>query len=603
MISQKSIIYFLAITTLILGQFTLPETVMARHGVSIDGVLKYPPGFKRFDYTSILAVSGGDLVLHELGSFDKMNPFTLKGSAATGIGELIFEPLAVASLDEPFARYGLIASNIELAKDGLSVTFTIDKNGRFSDGSQITAEDVKFSLDTLKSKKAHPFYQSYFNDIKEAKILNKMQVQFIFKRKNRELHLVACELPVFSKKFFQSHPFDASDMTPPMGSGPYTIEKILPGKQIKYRKNPNYWAKNHPTRLGFFNFKTITYKYYKDQLVSVEAFKAHDFDFMAVNIAKQWVRDLSGKKFTNKTIIKDLLPHENNAGMQGFVMNLRKTIFQDRRVRQALGLAFDFPWTNKSLFFGQYTQSNSYFSNSPLAGTDPPLGLELSYLTPFKNILPPEVFTDNIKSVSTLPPNSLRKNLRRAKQLLTQAGWFIKDGKLLKKSDPSQLFSFEILLVSPSFERVMAPYVKNLKKLGIQATYRTIDPALYTRRLQTFDFDMVVNVFGQSQSPGNEQKNYWHSTAADRDGSKNIMGIKDKAVDDLVNKVIYANSQEELTAACRALDRVLWYGYYIIPNWYVAKHRVAYWNIFKRPDTLPTFYSANQALMTWWMKK
>ena len=594
--------FFRIIMLMLLTTLLYPDMASARHGISIDGQLKYPADFKRFAYTSKAAKSGGDLVLHDLGSFDKMNPFTLKGSAPAGIGELVFEPLAEASLDEPFARYGLIAQDIDLAKDGMSVTFTIDKRARFSDNSKITAADVKFSLDTLKSPKAHPFYQSYFNDIIKATIIDTLKVRFTFAKKNRELHLVACELPVFSKKFFQSHPFDSPDMTPPIGSGPYIIDKIVPGKQIAYRKNPNYWAADHPTRRGFFNFKSITYKYYKDQLVSVEAFKAHEFDFMAVNIAKQWVRDLSGQKFSDKTIIKDLLPHKNNAGMQSFVMNLRKELFQDRKVRQALGLAFDFTWTNKSLFFEQYTQSNSFFSNSPLAGTAQPEGLELSYLTPFKESLPPEVFTTPIQPVSTLAPNSLRKNLRQAKKLLHEAGWGIINGKLYKNGAESQPFKFEILLASPSFERVMAPYVNNLKKIGIEASYRTIDPALYVRRVQTYDFDMVVNVFGQSQSPGNEQRDYWHSSSADQEGSKNLIGLKDPVIDQLVEKIIYATTQEELTAACKALDRVLWYGYYVVPNWYVAKHRVTYWNTLHKPKTPPTYYSPSQAIMTWWFE-
>jgi microcin C transport system substrate-binding protein len=323
---------------------------------------------------------------------------------------------------------------------------------------------------------------------------------------------------------------------------------------------------------------------------------------MFVNIAKQWVRDLSGKKFTNKKIIKELLPHKNNAGMQGFVMNLRRELFSDRRVRQALGMAFDFQWTNKSLFFEQYTQNNSYFSNSPLAAVNLPEGLELEYLQPFKDQLPQEVFTTPLSVVSTNPPASLRKNLRHAKKLLSEAGWSVKNGKLVKNGDEQQTFDFEILLVSPSFERVMAPYVNNLKKLGINASYRTIDPTLYTRRVQTFDYDMIVTTFGQSQSPGNEQRDYWHSAMADQEGSKNLIGLKDPVVDKLVDKIIYANNQKELTAACKALDRVLWYGYYIVPNWYVAKHRVAYWDMFEQPSELPLYYSPSQTLLTWWDK-
>ena len=321
---------------------------------------------------------------------------------------------------------------------------------------------------------------------------------------------------------------------------------------------------------------------------------------MYINIAKQWARDLVGPKFDSKQIMKEYLPHRNNQGMQGFVFNLRKPLFQDRRVRQALGMAFDFEWANNKLFFNEYTRSKSYFSNSDLAAKGLPEGLELEYLLPFKDKLPPEVFTQPLTPFSTEPPGSLRSNLREAKKILAEAGWTVQDGRLVNKE--SKPFEFEILLVSPSFERVMAGYVNNLKKLGINASYRTIDPALYIDRLNRFDFDMTVHVFGQSQSPGNEQRDYWHSSSASRPGSRNLIGLKDSIVDQLVDKVIYAQTQEQLTAACKALDRVLWYGYYVVPNWYVARHRISYWNKFNRPETLPLYYNPTQALMTWWAK-
>ncbi len=572
----------------------------AAHGISIDGKLKYPPDFKQFDYTSDQAQKGGALVLHDLGSFDKMNPYTLKGSPPSGLDNLVFETLAAASLDEPFASYGLIAKDIELADDRLSVTYTIDENARFSDGTPITPEDVQFSLNIMKSEAAHPFYQAYLQDIKGSEILDNNRVRFDFARVNRELHLIASQVPIFSKKFYSKHPFDDPSMVPPIGSGPYVVDSVNPGKSITYMRNPDYWAINHPTRKGMFNFNTITFKYFRDQIVSVEAFKANEFDFMYINIAKQWARDLVGPKFDSKQIMKEYLSHRNNQGMQGFVFNLRNPLFQDRRVRAALGMAFDFEWANNKLFFNEYTRSASYFSNSDLAAKNLPEGLELEYLLPFKDQLPPEVFTQPLTPFSTGPLNTLRDNLRNAKKILAEAGWTVQDGRLINKQGNS--FDFEILLVSPSFERVMAGYVNNLKKLGVNASYRTIDPALYIDRLNRFDFDMTVHVFGQSQSPGNEQRDYWHSSSADRNGSRNLIGIKDPVVDQLVEKIIYAETQEELAASCKALDRVLWYGYYVVPNWYVARHRVSYWNKFKRPETLPLYYNPNQALMTWWMK-
>ncbi len=592
-------VLFLLLAGILLA-WPLAGRLHAAHGISIDGRLKYPPGFSHFAYADPAAVKGGELVLHDLGSFDKMNPFTLKGTPPAGLDSLVFETLAVASLDEPFAEYGLLARDIEIAADRMSVTFTLDPRARFSDGTPVTADDVRFSLETMKSDQAHPFYQTYFRDIDRAEVLDQHRVVFRFTRRNRELPLIAAQLPILCKRFYEQVGFAGQGMTPPVGSGPYVVDKVVQGKTITYRRNPDYWAKDLPVRRGMYNFDRITYKYFKDQIVAVEAFKAGEFDFMNVNIAKQWARDLRGEKFDRGMLVKKMLPHSNNAGMQGFVFNTRRPIFADRRVRRAIGLAFDFEWTNRTLFFDQYTRCESYFSNSYLAATGLPQGRELALLEKFRDRLPPEVFTTPLAAPSTRPPHSLRANLRLAKRLLAAAGWQVRDGVLRdRKGTP---FAFEILLVSPSFERVMAPFVRNLERLGIQATYRTIDPALYTRRLQRFDFDMVVTVFGQSQSPGNEQRDYWTSAAADREGSRNLAGVRDPVVDELVDRIVYAETQEELTAACKALDRVLWYGYYVVPNWYLAYHRVVFRNVFAMPKTLPRYYSPFQALMTWWRR-
>jgi len=577
----------------------LPAAALGAQGISIDGKMKYPPGFRKFDYASDKAHKGGHLVLHDLGGYDKLNPYTLKGTSPAGLDELVFEPLAVPSLDEPFASYGLIAKDIALAEDKLSVTFTIHEEARFSDNTPITPEDVKFSLDTLKSPAASPSYQIYFQDIASAEVLDQRRIRFHFSQRNRELHMIASQLPVFSKKFYSVHPFDAQSLTPPVGSGPYLVKNVIPGKSITYERNPQYWARDLNVRRGMFNFDAITYKYFKDQIVAVEAFKAGEFDFLPVNMAKQWARDLDGPRFKRGELVRETMPHKNNAGMQAFVFNLRKPVFQDPQVRKALSLAFDFEWTNEALFFGQYTRCDSFFSNSAMSAQGRPAGLELSYLEPFRASLPKEVFTTAPAPFSTKPPASLRSNLLQAKKLLNEAGWSIKNGVLVnRKGKPLE---FEILLVGAGFERVMEPYINNLKKLGVRAHSRVIDPALYIRRMDTFDFDMTVSVFGQAQSPGNEQRNYWHSAAAQRQGSRNLIGIKEPAVDFLVDRIIYAQTQEELFAACKALDRVLWYGYYVVPNWYLAQHRVAYRTIFSRPDTLPLYYSPFQALMTWWL--
>lgn len=574
----------------------------AAHGISLDGQVKYPRGFGHFDYASEKAVKGGTLVLHDIGSFDKLNPFTLKGEAPLGLETLVFEPLAVASLDEPFSQYGLLAADIEVALDQRSVTFTLDPRAAFSTGDPVRAEDVAFTLETLKSDKAHPFMNYYYQDIARAEILAPDRVRLHFAKVNRELHMIAGQMRILSKRFYQEHGFAANsdkDLEPPLASGPYVVTKVDLGKSITYQRNPRYWAVDHPTRRGMYNYEEIVVKYYKDQTVALEAFKAGEFDFISINIAKQWAKDMEGKRFADGTLIKKTFPHANNAGMQGFVMNTRRSLFTDVRVRQALGLALDFEWINASLFHSQYTRSNSFFSNSPLAATGLPQGLELRYLEPYRQDLPGEVFTLPL-SPPTTSTQGIRKNLMCAKTLLAEAGWRIVEGRLV--NERGERFAFDILLASPAFERVMAAYVDNLQKLGITAEYRVVDQALYGERLKTFDFDMIVATYGQSQSPGNEQRNFWHSSSADKPGSQNYAGITSPVVDALIDKIIYATSREELIAGCRALDRVLWYGYYLVPNWYLPTHRLGYRDIFLSPDTLPLYYDPMQLLLTWWIK-
>jgi microcin C transport system substrate-binding protein len=573
-------------------------------GVSLDGALKYQKGFTQFAYTSPDAVKGGKLILHDVGSFDKMNPFTLKGSSAYGLQELVFEPLAIASLDEPFSQYGHIAEDIEVATDKKSVTFTLNPSARFSDGSPITVEDVAYSLDIIKSDQVHPQFNYYYEDIAGYELLGDRKIRFNFKRPNRELHMIASQINILPKKYHRQNGFEEetgpAKLAFPVGSGPYIVTSINIGKSITYKRNLKYWAKDNPTRKGMFNFDEIVVKYYKDQIVALEAFKAGEFDFISINIAKQWARDMEGKKFADGTLIKKTYPHLNNAGMQGFLMNTRRELFQDPLVRQAMGLALDFAWINTSLFHDQYTRNNSFFSNSYLAAKGIPDGLELEYLEPYRELLAQEVFTTPLSTPVTSGPEGLRNNLLEAKGLLEKAGWQVSGGILTNQENKP--FVFDILLVSPSFERVMAGYVKNLKKLGIQVTYRTIDPALYVERLKTFDFDMIVTSYGQSQSPGNEQRNYWHSSSAERIGSRNYAGIRSPAVDGLIDRIIYAQTKEQLIAGCRALDRVLWYGYYLIPNWYLPVHRLSYANKFSRPESLPLYYDPFQLLMTWWIE-
>ena len=593
-------IFFRGIFTLALLLVLFAEHSFGAHGVSLDGTIKYPVDFKHFDYVYENAPKGGRLVLHDIGSFDKLNPFTFKGNSPYGLEELIYEPLTVEALDEPFSSYGLLASDISIAEDRKSVTFTLNPEAMFSDGTPVTADDVAFTLDTLKSDKAHPYYHFYYADITGYDIISPLKIRLLFAQPNRELHIIAGQIRIMSKKFHEKHPFGDEIVDGqyifPTGTGPYVIDSINFGKSITYKRNPHYWATRHPVRAGMFNYDEITVKYYLDQTVALEAFKAGEFDFISINIAKQWARDMKGKNFRNGAIQKNTFPHKNNAGIQGFLMNTRKQLFQDVRVRKALTLILDFRFINSALFHDQYVRNDSFFSNSYLAAKGLPSGLELEYLEPFKDQLPPEIFSQPIG----LPADhSHRENLIEAMELLKEAGWHIKDNKLV--NERNEPFRFSITLVSPSFERVMAVYVDDLQRLGIQAEYRAIDPALYVERLKKFDYDMIVVTYGQSQSPGNEQKNYWHSSAADREGSKNYAGIKSPAVDALVDRIIYSRTKEELQASCKALDRVLWFGYYIVPNWYLSYYRLAFWNKFNFPDTSPLYYDPFQLVMTWWV--
>lgn len=573
----------------------------AAHGITLNGELQYPPGFKQFGYVSVDAAQGGRLVLHSTGGFDKMNPFTLKGTEPDLLEFLIFDKLGVSSLDEPAAEYGLIAEDIAVAEDGLSMVYTINPRARFSDGSPVTAEDVKFSFDTLKGPKVHPFYPYYYRDIKEVLVLDEMKVKLLFSQPNRELPMIATQISVMSKKGYDEGEGREGFPKPPLGSGPYVVSRVKPNKSITYTRNRNYWARDHPTRRGMFNFDEIVIEYYKDSVVALEAFKAGEFDAIAINIAKQWARDMGGPAFSSGWLKKGLFPHSNNAGMQGFLMNSRKEIFSDPRVRRAIGLAFDFEWTNSTLFYGQYTRADSFFSNSYLAARGLPGGLELEYLLDYRDMLPPEVFTEPLAPPVASDWRQLRSNLQKSQELLKEAGYEVKAQRLVNGA--GEQFEFEILLVQQTFERVMAPFVRNLERLGMKVRTRVIDSPLYVARLKKFDFDMIVGTFGQSLSPGNEQRDYWSSEAATRPGSRNLAGVSSPAVDGLIDRVIYAKNGEELTSACRALDRVLWYGYYLVPNWYMSGYRIAYHDKFSMPEVLPKFYSPNALFMTWWSRE
>ncbi|WP_321954530.1 extracellular solute-binding protein [Burkholderia cenocepacia] len=581
----------------------------AAYAIAQYGEPKYPPGFKHFDYVNPDAPKGGTLVLanpSRLTSFDKFNPFTMRGNTAPGI-DMLFESLATGSSDEPASAYGLLADDIDVAPDRRSVTFHLNPRARFSNGDRVTADDVKFSFDTLKSKQAAPQFGAYFAEIAKAVVVDPATVRFEFRSANRELPLIAGGVPVFSRKWGlradgSRIPFDQLAFEQPIGSGPYVIERYDNGRTITYRRNPAYWGADLPVRVGTNNFERIVYKLYGDGVARLEAFKAGEYDVLVEYIARNWTRRDVGKRFDSGELVKREFRQHNGAGMQGFFMNLRRPLFRDVRVRQALDLAFDFEWLNRQLFYSAYTRLNSYFADTDLQATGTPSEGELKLLEPLRAQLDPAVFGPTVTQPDTNPPGSLRANLLKARALLAQAGWTYRDGALRNaKGEP---FTFEILDdAGGAMEGVVTAYQRNLAKLGIVVRFRTADYALLQKRLDAFDYDMTTIRLPGVQVPGAEQYSRYASKFADEPGSDNFIGLKSPAVDALLHALGAAQTREELLDATHALDRVLMHGYYAVPQWYSTTHRIAYKRTLAYPRTLPLYYSAEGwVVSTWWAK-
>ena len=565
------------------------------HGLSIYGDLKYGPGFKHFDYVNPDAPKGGDVRLAAIGTFDSLNPFILKGVAAAAVAQL-FETLTVASWDEPSSEYGLIAESIEVPADRSWVAFTLRQEARFHDGRPITVDDVIWTFQTLKTK-GHPFYRSYFAQVVKAEAVGPRKVKFTFgPGDNRELPIITGQMPVLSKAYFATHDFEKTTLEAPVGSGPYRVESVDAGRSIVYRRVKDYWGAKLPVRVGLYNFDTIRYDYYRDSTVAIEAFKAGQYDFRQENSAKNWATAYGIPALSQGLLKKEEIPNQVPTGMQAYVYNTRHPIFQDRRVRQALGYAFDFEWTNKTLFYGSYTRTKSYFSNSELASRGLPGPDELKVLEPFRGRVPAEVFTKEYLPPNTDAPVDMRASLREGLTLLKEAGWVVKNEKLANaRGEPMQ---FEVLLNDAAFERITLPFAKNLERLGVTARVRTVDTAQYQKRLEEFDFDMTVVVWGQSLSPGNEQRDQWTSKEANVPGSRNYAGIRDPVVDRLVDLVIQAPDRPSLIARTRAMDRVLLWGFYVITQWHFTNFRVVFWDKFERPRVSPKYALGFD---TWWV--
>lgn len=579
------------------AQETAGEGALApRHGVAMHGAPKYGPDFTHLDYVNPDAPKGGTLRLASRGNFDNLNPYILKGETAPGIS-LTFQTLMVNTDDEAFSEYGLIAETVEMPEDRSFVVFNLRAQAKFHDGRPITAQDVVWTFNTLMEK-GHPFYKAYYANVKDVTAENDRRVKFTFNMTgNLELPLIIGQMPVLAKHDWEGRDFASTTLKAPLGSGPYKVKSVDPGRRIVFERVKDWWAKDLPIMKGQYNFDTITYDLYLDDNVLLQALFAGQYDVRQENIARAWANEYKHPAVAQGRIVKEEIEHDIPTGLQGFVFNTRRDIFADAKTREALNYAFDFEWSNRQVAYGAYKRTQSYFENSELRSSGLPQGRELEILAPFRGKVPEEVFTAEYKNPATSGSGQdMRANLRRARELLEEAGWTSgKNGMLERNGKP---FTFEIIYFSDTFEPWINPFISNLKKIGVQARLRIVDTAQYQNRMDGFDFDMTVGSFGQSLSPGNEQRDFWSSEKADVKGSRNLMGIKDPVVDALIDQIIAAKGREDLIAATRALDRVLLWGHYVIPQWYLDRHRIAHWDKFGRPAVSPRYGVG--IVDTWW---
>lgn len=582
--------------SLLLGLAGLAQAA-PQHALTLYGEApKYPADFRHFDYVEPDAPKGGTLRQAGFGSFDSLNPFINKGVAADEIG-LVYDTLTRHGLDEPFSEYGLLAEKIERAPDNSWVRFHLRPEARFHDGHPVTAEDVVFSFETLM-KDGAPMYRAYYADVSQAVAEDERRVRFDFKHAgNRELPLILGQLAVLPKHWWAGRDFTKSGLEAPLGSGPYRIADVQAGRSIRYERVKDWWGKDLPANRGFYNFDAVQVDYYRDNTVALEALKAGQFDYWLETSAKNWATAYDVPAVKNGQLVKEEIANNNPTGMQGFIFNIRRPLFQDRRVREALALLFDFEWTNRQLFNGAYTRTRSYFDNSELASRGLPDEAELKILEPLRAQIPPEVFNNEFRPPVSDGSGIIRDQQRRAYQLLQEAGWRVEGDRMLDAD--GQPVRIEFLLAQADFERILLPYKRNLADLGINLEIRRVDVSQYINRLRSRDFDMMVGGFSQSNSPGNEQREYWHSVSADNPGSRNFIGLKDPAIDRLVDGLVQADTRDRLISHTRALDRVLLWGHYVVPNWHIKTWRVAYWNRLAHPKVTPRY---DIGLYTWWSK-
>ena len=587
----------LLIVTLFITFFTSASFAEKTHGIAMHGKPKYEESFTHLDYVNPDASKGGVVRFGSYGSFDNLNRVAFKGSKAAGLG-YVNDTLMRRVWDEAFSLYGLIAEFVEMPEDRSSVTFYLNPKATFHDGSPITRDDVLFSLETFQTK-GTPNQKKTYGKVISTELIGNNGIKMVFvNNEDKELPLiVAGFLPIIPKKYYENIDVTKTFLDIPLGSGPYTIENLDPGRQIKYKRVENYWAKDLPVNKGLYNFDTIIYDYYKDSNVLVEAFKVGEYDFRREYNVKRWLSEYDFKAVDSGEVILKEMNNDRPVGMNGLVMNTRKNIFNNRNVRLALSYAYDHEWINKTIYQNAYVRTDSFFDNSPLSSSGLPSDAELELLNPWRDQIPSEIFTETFTPPKTDGSGNARKNLLKAKEILQEEGWIIKNDKLTKDGKE---FKFEFLIVSPSDEKIALAYQSNLKKLGITMEVRTVDSSQYQARLLNYDFDMIKRYWGVSLSPGNEQQFYWGSEVGKKDGSRNYPGINSPAVDALIEKLISAKNREELTTAIHALDRVLLWGHYVVPLYHSNKDRIAYWDFFEYPEKIPLY---GIVIESWWVNK
>ncbi len=583
----------------------------AAHGYALWGDMKYPPGFPWFDYVNPDAPKGGEIRLvgnSRASTFDKYNPFTIKGNAPTYLSELMFDTLLAGSLDEEGAAYGLLAEDVQIAPDGLAATFRLRAAARFHDGTPVQAADVKHSFETLMGPFTSPAYKTLLIDVAGVDVLDERNVRFRFKRPNRELPLTVGGLPVFSRLWGEGKPFDQVVMDIPIGSGPYRIGPVKFGKDITYVRDPKYWARDLNVKRGTGNFDHITVKIYRDNTARLEALKAGEFDLMAFYSAGDWARRVNGPKFKSGELVKGEFRHQLPTGFQSYVLNTRRPFLRDVRVRQALGLAIDYEWMNRQMFYNAYSRVRGLFGNTQCAAAGTPGPAELALMEPFRKDIPPAAFGPAFEPPRTDRPHDpavggLRENLRRARALLAEAGWAVQGGVL--RNAQGQPMVLEYLDSNEGGARVVSPWIRNLDKLGITLSYRPVDFALYQQRLQKFDFDITTIAYQGTPNPGQEYADLFGSQAADTEDSGNLAGVKNPAVDDLISHMVGARTHPEFLAACRAIERVISHEHYLLPQWYSPVHRLAYnaWRLAMPKVVPPYFRGEAWAMQTWWARE